>query len=165
MGWTFKRGHSKKDIIEGRLKEWRTDKCQGTCLAHALKENVLWAVWELRYGDGRTRRFIACYLLAKDGNFGWGYKDVEESSAPPFYHCPLSFLHMVPPVNPRWREKVRQFHRKQRRRFYIGQVISLQASLIPSATITRVKPLLGEYKGKIYLIPRQSVAESIGPSD
>jgi len=161
MGWTFRRGYSRKDIIQDRIKARQTAQCRGTCLAHALKGNVLWAVWEMRYNDERTERFIECDLLARDGSFGWGYKDLEESMGPYYYDCPLPFLDMAPPVNPKWREKVKQYHRKQRRKFYVGQVIRLEGHSIPSATITRVKPLLGEYNGNIYPIPRQCVAGAI----
>jgi hypothetical protein len=100
----------------------------------------------------------------KNGGFdyGWGYKSMDESMGPAYYTCPLSYLDMVPmpdsPYAREWREKVREYHAKQRRKFKVGQVVKLVGSTIPQVTITSARPLEGRYNGRTYRIPRKMIA-------
>jgi hypothetical protein len=83
---------------------------------------VLWAVWERTFTkDGQTaqptERWIICDLLRHQKDYGWGYKDMEESMHPYYYSCPLGYLEMVPidqyGGHAEWRECVRHYHAQQ----------------------------------------------------
>ena len=127
MGWLFKSGISRRDLIAENTKGWERIKEDGTvikstCLAHCYRggvfSGVLWSVWERTFiKDGQKieqpQRWIICDLLRYvDGE--WGYKDMEESMHPFFYSCPLGYLDMVPldvyGGHAEWRELVSQYH-------------------------------------------------------
>jgi hypothetical protein len=122
-------------LIAERTKDWETTGPEGStvaskCLAHCYRGNtysgVLWAVWERRIiKDGvqvrPVERWITCDLLRYQRDYGWGYKDMDESAHPYYYSCPLKYLGMVPidqyGGNKDWREGVRANHaRKAERR-------------------------------------------------
>ena len=94
-----------------------------TCLAHCFRggrfSGVLWAVWERTFSGGEraTERWITCDLLRYQKDYGWGYKDMEESMHPYYYCCPLKYLEMVPidqyGGHAEWREGVRKHHAQQ----------------------------------------------------
>ena len=90
MGWLFKNGYSRKDIIRDIIAENEGRKC----LTHVTRGNVLWSVWEMNR-NGRDVLTILCHLLGKD-DFGWGYKDMCETESPSYFSCPLRYLEMVP---------------------------------------------------------------------
>jgi hypothetical protein len=130
MGWLFKHGCSRKDMIEERAKSWETTSgdmlVKSVCLAHCYRggvySGILWSVWERTFAkDGQTvkpvERWITCDLLRYRKDFGWGYKDMEESMHPYYYSCPLSYLELVPLDQyggyPEWREGVRRYHALQ----------------------------------------------------
>jgi hypothetical protein len=137
MGWLFKNGYSRRDLIEERAKSWETTSgemlVKSACLAHCYRggifSGILWAVWERTFSKDRqiicpTERWITCDLLRYQKDFGWGYKDLEESMHPYYYSCPLSYLELVPidqhGGNSQWREGVQRYHalqaEKRRRR-------------------------------------------------
>lgn len=149
MGWLFTQGASRKDIIE-RLTKNETGYPQ--TLKHCTRGNILWSVVENPNGE----RFIRCDKLQR-GNGGWGYKDMAESMHPFYYTCPLGYLDMVPVACEDWREKVREYHAKQLRKYEVGQVVELINSTIPRATITSSRPLCGEYRGTTYRIPKKMI--------
>lgn len=158
MGWDFAQGATRKDIIQERIADKRgTDGSIWQCLRHTTRGNVLWTVWEVAKTDGSVERFIGCDLL-KNSSWGWGYKDQCESMHPYYYTCPLIYLDLVPVACEDWREKVRQYHAKQKRKFQVGQVVELEDSTIPYVTITSARPLLGRYNGKTYRIPKRMIA-------
>ncbi len=131
MGWLFTRGSTRKDLIAERSANWErtTDdglEVKSTCLAHCYRggsfSGVLWAVWERTFTkDGQavqpTERWITCDLLRYQSNYGWGYKDLDESMHPYFYSCPLGYLSMVPldqyGGNGEWRQGVTTYHAQQ----------------------------------------------------
>ena len=98
MGWLFKLGCSRKDMVRERTENWERATDDGvlvktTCLAHCYRggnfSGVLWSVWERTYTKDNeaakpTERWIACDLLQYQNNYGWGYKDMEEIDAPVF---------------------------------------------------------------------------------
>lgn len=127
MGWLFKAGISRRDLIAENTKGWERTKEDGTvikstCLTHCYRggvfSGVLWSVWERTFvRDGQKleqpQRWIVCDLLRYvDGK--WGFKDLCESVHPYFYSCPLGYLELVPIErfggNAEWRELVRQYH-------------------------------------------------------
>lgn len=134
MGWLFKAGITRRELIEERTKDWTRDGAEGitvtsTCLAHCYRGNVysgvLWAVWERTFiTDGQeakpTERWITCDLLRYQKDCGWGYKDMDESMHPFYYSCPLTYLDLVPVEtyggNSEWREGVRAHHARQKER-------------------------------------------------
>jgi hypothetical protein len=133
MGWLFKQGCSRKDLIHERTENWeRTSNemlVKTVCLAHCYRggtfSGVLWGVWERTFTkDGLTiqpeERWITCDLLRYRKDFGWGYKDLEESMHPYFYSCPLGYLKQVPMDqyggHAEWREGVQRYHALQAER-------------------------------------------------
>ena len=125
MGWLFTQGLTRKEMVEKRTKAWQNNHADGTtvtstCIAHCYRgcafSGVLWTVWERTFiKDGvntqPTERWIGCDLLQYQTNYGWGYKDMEESCGPCTYSCPLGYFAMVPIVaNEGWRETVRAYH-------------------------------------------------------
>jgi len=130
VGWLFKCGCSRREMIRERIEGWErtTDDdvvVKSVCLAHCYHggvfSGVLWTVRERTFTkDGHqtqaTERWIACDLLRHQRGFGWGYKDMEESMHPYFYSCPLGYLEMVPIEqyggHAEWREQVRLHHQR-----------------------------------------------------
>jgi len=129
MGWLFKPGSLRRDLIAERTKGWERTNADGMTvktkrLAHCYRggafSGVLWTVWERAFEKNGeqvqpTERWIGCDLLEySKGVEGWGYKDLDESMHPYFYSCPLSYLKMVPVVtNEEWRQSVRGYHERQ----------------------------------------------------
>jgi hypothetical protein len=130
MGWLFRSGYNRKDLIAERTKGWERTTDQGvlvtsTCLASCYRggifSGVLWSVWERTFSkDGQqvepTQRCISCDLLrCEQGE--WGYKDMEESVFPFYFSAPLKYLDMVPMNqfggHAEWRECVRSYHSRQ----------------------------------------------------
>ncbi|HEX6986380.1 MAG TPA: hypothetical protein VF170_13440 [Planctomycetaceae bacterium] len=134
MGWTFREGITRKELIEQRTRGWETTRDDDltvatTCLAHCYRggafSGVLWAVWErtfTRFGVEAEppRRWITCDLLRHERDGGWGYKDLAEGMGPFSVSCPLAYLDLVPldhfGGNAGWRERVRAYHAHARRR-------------------------------------------------
>ncbi len=134
MGWLFKAGSTRRDLITDRTKDWTTGGAKGvtvttTCLAHCYRGNVhsgvLWAVWERIYTKkdqpvNPVERWITCDLLRYQKDSGWGYKDMDESMHPYYYSCPLGYLNLVPIEtfggNAEWRNGVRAHHAQQKER-------------------------------------------------
>lgn len=160
MGWTITPGASRRDIISDRIRDEESDRQRRRCLAHAVRGNVLWTVWEItRLPGGEADRYIGCDLLGTDGEKNWGYKDLEESMGPCQVNCPLKFLSLVPRVtNEGWREQVRRHHARTRQKIAVGQKLTLVNASIPHVTVTSVKPLRGTYLGAAYRIPRRFIA-------
>lgn len=131
MGWLFRSGYSRKDLIEDRSKSWECTQQNGTlvktnCLAHCYRggvfSGVLWTVWErtfLKEGKPveKPQRWIGCDLLQSRKDEGWGYKDMDESVHPFYYSCPLGYLAKAPLEeyggNAEWRDMVRSYHARQ----------------------------------------------------
>lgn len=132
MGWLFTQGQTRKQLIESRAKDWEVTHTEGKyagvtvtskCIAHCYRGGrffgVLWTVWEQNFTmEGQeyrpTERWIGCDLLQFQRNFGWGYKDMDESMHPYYYSCPLSYLEKVPVANEEWRKKVRERHAQRK---------------------------------------------------
>ncbi len=130
MGWLFKSGYSRKDMIEEQVRNWQATNPDGTtitttCLAHCYRggvfSGVLWAIWERTFtrDDQQiepTQRWITCDLLRYEQG-EWGVKGLEEAMHPYFYSCPLKYLDLVPldeyGGSAEWRELVRSWHARQ----------------------------------------------------
>jgi hypothetical protein len=116
MGWLFTEGQSRREVIHARLRRQWCEGYSGGRLAHVLRGNILWSVWELTKPDGTSERFIACDVLASKRDYGWGYEDMEESEGPCCYSCPLAYLDIAPAANERWRSRVREYHERRKTR-------------------------------------------------
>lgn len=160
MGWLFTVDASKADIIRDLTAPEENESRRWETIAHCVRGNVLWAVIEITYKqEHRRKRFIACYLLARQKGYGWGYKDMEECMHPCYYSCPLKFLDMVPVANADWRAAVRTYHRNHNRELTIGQKVGIKGSTLPWVVITSLRPLTGEHGGRCYRVPRRLLGE------
>jgi hypothetical protein len=130
MGWLFKCNYTRRELIAERTKGWErtnpdglliTSRCLAHCYRGGMFSGVLWSVWErtfARNGEEAepTQRWIQCDLLRHQRDYGWGYKDLEESCGPYYYSCPLKYLRMVPidqySGNASWREQVVLHHQR-----------------------------------------------------
>lgn len=135
MGWLFSSRWTNKQEMRRHLTEENGIKTIKSC----WKGNNLWAVQEYTYSDGpeagKTVRFVALYLCRFHKDEG-GYKDMDESSGPYYYNCPISYIEMVEAherencYGPRsyaaeWRESVRKNYAKANRMLAIGQIFKL----------------------------------------
>ena len=130
MGWLFRSGSTRKGLIAERIEGWERKNPDGlvvtsTCLAHCYRggsfSGVLWSVWERTFAkDGNeaepTQRWIQCDLLRCQRDYGWGYKDIEESLGPYYFSCPKKYLAMVPidqfGGNAEWRKQDALHHQR-----------------------------------------------------
>lgn len=172
MGWLFTEGQTRAELIASRTRTWTNHSVQAVCLTHAVRGNVLWTVWEHRYSDGRpAERFIGCDLLQCQRDYGWGYKDMEESMGLYYFTCPLSFLDLAPVADQAWRDSVRAYHAKQQTRralicsLKVGDRVTLHPNTakIPEVVIERLKPLAGRYQFALYRIKPSLIAAVISP--
>ena len=165
MGWLFSQGQTRAQLIDRLTKPWTYQEkgVTSTCLAHTARGNVLWTVWEQAHADGSKQRFIGCDLMKPQAGYGWGFKDMEESSGPYYYTCPLSYLDMVPEVtNQEWRDKVRKYHERTGRKLTVGDRVALIGSTVEWVRITELKPLLGiGNDGRVYRISRRFLGDVI----
>ena len=127
MGWLFKAGCTRRDMIADQTRDGEQTKDDGTtvksnCLAYCYRggafSGVLWSVWErtvTKAGQQTepAQRWIICDVL-RCVRGEWGCKDMEESMHPYFYSCPLKYLEMVPIEqyggHAEWRALVRAYH-------------------------------------------------------
>lgn len=165
MGWSFTKNASKSDVIKDRTQNWENEKYSVICLRHTCVGSVLWTVWERTdKTTNQKERYIGCDLFQKQKGYGYGYKDLEESSQPYYYSCPLSYLNMVPVASPEWREKVREYHNQKTRKFKIGttySIVGITSSGIPNVKILNLKPLIGEFQGTCYKMSKSYLGDEI----
>ena len=150
MGWSFG-WDTKKELVDYLRKN-----VNGKLVASSLRGTKMWSVWEK---DGE--RFIVLDLIECDRrDKSYGYKSMTESWGPVYYNCPLSYLDMAPTACESWREKVRRHHARAKRKFSVGEEVSLiQGCKIPSATIVSTRPLLGRYDGETYRLKKSLIAQ------
>lgn len=162
MGWTYTRGAKRADIIADRIEAWSNDTHAGSTLRHCLKGNTLWTVREITdKRAGTTERYIGCDLLQSERGYGWGYKDMCESVHPYYYSCPLAYLEMVPVACEAWRERVREYHARQKRRLQVGTSYTLIGRTIPHVEIVRLRPLIGRYNGCTYRVSKSYIGDEL----
>jgi hypothetical protein len=136
MGWLFTQGASRKDIIKHVLQPWENDVRKVETIKHTCVGNTLWAVKrDTNVANNESELYIACYLLSAERNFGWGYKDMDESCCPTQRTCPPSYFDEVPMPNTEWaqqfRDDCRAFYerRKRARSFKDGDVIEFAQTI------------------------------------
>ncbi len=148
MGWSFGYNQTKESLVqeltqsgtgsypENKMLTWN-------CLAHSLRGNSLWSVWErLNSESGESIRYIRLDLLSYASQHGgYGYKSMSEACGPYYYNCPLKFLEMAPVANQEWRDKVIANHAKLKTikatasKVRIGDIMEL----LPTCSIKAVK--------------------------
>ncbi|WP_281687343.1 hypothetical protein [Pseudomonas citronellolis] len=120
MGWLFS-SHTRSELIQALIRPTDTAQARVRVIAHTLRGNVLWSVSEVtakaagvhpHLAPGESLRYIRCDLLQRSGG-SWGYKAMDESMAPYYYSCPLSYLEMTKALSIDWREKVRAYHARR----------------------------------------------------
>lgn len=142
MGWSFKvhdSGQTKAEFMK-ELIQLCTDSDYET-LRHSVRGNTLWMVVRHKIKDHRA---ILCFLISKQRNGGWGYKDLDETMGPCEVSCPLAFLDMVPDPGSyatEWRARVRAWHSAQKIKR------TRAATLVPGMRVRLVTGvLIGGYK-------------------
>ena len=176
MGWLFTQGQTKKELIHRLTDREENDSGIWETLAHCVRGNVLWSVSEFTRKDtGEISKTILCYLMEKQKDYGWGYKDIEESMSPNYYSCPLKYLDMAPIRNVGWRNCVREYHADRNR--YMGDLIrnrdkaeiedarvrvTLRGTTLEYIWLSSVKPLRGiGPDGMMYRLRRKHIGESV----
>jgi hypothetical protein len=155
VGWTYLANSTRSNVITEVLSDRHHE-----TVDHAIVGNTVWAVKKIPDREDippeyRGKRFIACFLIRGNGEpgFRWGYKDMDESSGPYYYDCPLRFLEAVPDPGgyaTKWREKVVAWHRSKAARrarvaaLRVGEQITLvKGYRPPTVRVASVKPLTG----------------------
>jgi len=128
MGWLYPYGISRRDLITDCLRSWHSPHGSSRSIAHCTRGNVLWVVWEQYIqSTGHFERFIICILLQRSSD-GWGYKDMDESTGPYYWTCPLKYLKMAPRVFSKdWREGVQEYHVRAKARRLAKNRLTKQA--------------------------------------
>lgn len=149
MGWLHTYAATKSDIIKERCAREEYEKAICSTEKHCCKGNVLWRVAvHFNKETQVTTRYIACDLLSNSKDYGWGYKDMDESVHPFYYSCPLSYLKDVPVACEEWREKVKLYHAKRTQKLEVGKTYTLvNGCSVPEITILQLRPLIGTYLG------------------
>jgi hypothetical protein len=135
MGWMFG-WHTRKELAEHLISGNGI-----VTLRHCFKGNNLWCVHETattKAGYGGNVRWIGLYLIKGNNNsqYGWGYKDIDESMGPNYHNCPLAYIELVEAhekangYGPQgyaaeWRKQVREYWEKSKRKLVPGTKIRL----------------------------------------
>jgi hypothetical protein len=166
MGWLFsRRWETKADLIRHLTGPGYGGE-RLRCARHALRGNVLWTVHERRADDGTTRRFIGCFLLAKERDAGWGYKDMDESMGPCFHSCPLGYLDDVPCPDSgharEWRGRVRERHALDKAVIPVGHYVQVGDRCM---RVVSTRPLRATFGGVTYRLPRRYIKRVVLPAE
>lgn len=118
MGWLFIPSiTTRKALLEHLRRPERYDPNQELLRSSPQGNNHWYLCRDKR--DGRV--WIGLDLMKGGGqNYGWGYKDIDETMGPVEVNCPLSFLdeasHVTEGYAVEWRERVRAYHAKRKER-------------------------------------------------
>lgn len=112
--------------------------------------NILWFI----YG-----KLILCNIMSKTGSSNWGYRPLCESEQPMYYSCPLAYLDKTPEVSPQWRQKVREYHAKAKRRLEIGHWYEYSHDRVVQITV--LTPVCGRINGDLYRLDRQNIGDCL----
>jgi hypothetical protein len=175
MGWTYTFSiKTKKAMVEDCIKPQTGNggNTKWECIAHSVRGNTLYTVFEITKEDGQKHRFIGISLLAYDRRDEcWGVKDMEESMGVYEFDCPLYFFDLVPtPPNEyakNWREKViaktkeRKNKAATKKSIKVGDIVVLVKGCKPEQVqVVAVKPkLLGAFGGMMYRISPRHIQE------
>ncbi len=167
MGWLFFDNYTKTDLVKRLIRKEENDQRIYKTLKHSIRGSVLWTVRTVSFKEsGEVITMIVCYLLERSvKNAGkkkivsWGYKDMDESSHPYYYSCPISYFKDAPVACQEWRDKVYDYHRKMNCTLNIGDKLLLDSCAIPFVEVLQVSPLIGIYSGKRYRVSRKLIKD------
>jgi hypothetical protein len=114
MGWYGDKVSRKEKIRRLTAGNART-KCIRYCYRGNAFKGILWQVWEFE------DKFITCDILEYRQGY-WYNKPLDESMHPYYYSCPLAYLAMTETVNKEWRESVKEYHAKAKRKRLLSKV-------------------------------------------
>jgi hypothetical protein len=171
MGWLFTHGLTREQLIQERTEKQENEAGIWEYPHYKVIANCLWKVCRFtNKKTGEIKLFIALDLIGSQKNYGYGYKDMDESMGPCYYTCPLSFFDIVPlpensPYAQEWREAVKEYQQEQKRKrdlyntLEIGKTYSLSRCSIPHITIIgkRKRTYIGNYQNKNYRVPRNLI--------
>lgn len=115
--------HNKSELIEFLISPICCEHFQEKTLKFHVDNNysheltILWSLTEFNVNtDFRNILFagkhcyIKCHLIKKLGE-KWSYSSYSESTPPPYFSCPQSYLELANfEINPEWRIQVNNFH-------------------------------------------------------
>jgi hypothetical protein len=160
-------------------REKTGERVKDVVLAHCFRggrfSGTFYAVHERTVRDGgketERERWIEVTLMKCYGG-SWGYKDMEETMGPCEISCPLGYLDMVPEPQctadcPKdghghvwarnWRGRAYHAERAAQRQaaagLKVGDTVKLKEGCTPpEIVVVQVKPLRGEYDGRVYRV-------------
>jgi hypothetical protein len=158
MGWLFTQGQTRRQLVEHLTAPWETADRKGSTFKRYCSGNTLFTVTEVvNKHSGEITRYIGVYLMQNDKNYGWGYKDMDESCGPYQYGCPLSFFDLVPDPSgyaTDWRKRNRAHHARRFQKLEVGQRVKLTNN--QWYTVLSLKPICGiDERGCTYRLPRR----------
>jgi len=158
MGWLFTQGQTRRQLIENLTREWETEDRKGRTFKRYCSGNTLFTVAEVvNKHTGEITRYIGVYLMQREQNYGWGYKDMDESMGPYQHGCPLSFFDLVPDPGgyaTDWRKRCREQHARKFQKLELHQRVKLTNN--QWYTVISLKPLRGlDESGYTYRLPRR----------
>ena len=159
MGWLFPyHTTTKKLLVEDVLSHWKDN---GEI--HATK-SCKSGLWILCTPKGYDHKIIGLYLMEKQQGL-WGYKDLDESSHPYYYDCPVKWLDEAPVANQAWRDGVAEYNKKKlevaakqiliNTHYKVGGSWRMGNIPVTKIYVTSTKPLRGLADGREMRIPRK----------
>jgi hypothetical protein len=163
MGWLFTQGQTRRQLIEHLTKTEENETRKFVTLKKYCSGNTMFTVQEVtNKTTGEAHKFIGVYLMQRDQNYGWGYKDMDESCGPYQVGCPLSFFDMVPDPGgyaTDFRQRCRVSHARRFQKLIVGQMVRLTNG--KDYKITSLKPLRGSDGWNVYRIPRRMLTQEL----
>lgn len=108
MGWTSG-FYSRNEILDQFLNDSAIRPFR-----HCWVGNHLWMCYEGKDG----KKFIVLALVERRAKHNWAYKDMDETSGPYYWTCPIGYLTLVPDPkqgsSTRWREGVIAYHERKK---------------------------------------------------
>jgi hypothetical protein len=158
MGWLYTEGQTRRQLIDNLTREWETADRKGSTYKRYCSGNTLFTVTEIvNKHSGEIMRYIGVYLLQREQNYGWGYKDMDESMGPYQYGCPLSFFDLVPDPGgyaTEWRKRNRENHARRFQKLELHQRVKLTNG--QWYKIVSLRPLRAtDEVGCTYRVPRR----------
>lgn len=163
MGWLFTDGATRRQVIDRLTEDQSKDGRVHRTLKKCLRGNTMYALHETG-PEGATKKWICVYLLARDGNYGWGYKDVEETCGPVHQDCPVQYLDECDEPGNQWAKEWREACRaraalRASRKPKMGETWMLSNG--QNYRIISLRPLRGVKDGTTYKIPRRMLREKV----
>jgi len=157
MGWLFSNAFRNTTDIKNELNRQRgnlkiVDQKMTSYGRH------IWTLFETPTGE----RFINLDLCEYNNDYGWGYKDMDESVGPCYYDCPMSLIEKAGKTlhhtAQTWRDAVEAHHQKASRKLKEGMTIRLYGNTYTVLEAGRQKIVRRE-DGRIFKLNRKNVGQ------